>query len=183
MLIALALSQETNERIAAEIAPYAVSFASAAFVWLAGLGARWMAAHTKNANIQTGIVRLNDAVNVAVRAAEQTTVAALKANTGNGRLSYHDGKLVADQVIASVKDHFGPKDLIELAKNLGVGDVTDLVRLRIEAAVQNLRAPDASPAPVAGVAAPAPAPSVQVPYATTTAAEDAISALRRAARR
>ncbi len=189
LAISLALSacsQETNEKLAAELAPYAAEAAAAALVWLAGWGARWMAAHTKNANIQTGIARLNDAVNVAVRAVEQTTVAAIKAQTGDGRLSPSEGRIVADQAIEAVKSHFGPKDLIELAKHMGVNDVTDLVRLRVEAAVQNMRAPDASPAPVAGVSTPAVAvvaSGVQVPYASAPAAVDAIEALHRAAHR
>ncbi len=184
-------SQSTNEQLAATLAPYAVSFASAAFLWLAAWGARWMAAHTKNANIRTGIERLNDAVNVTVRAVEQTMVTSLKARTSGGRLSSADARATLEAAINSVKDHFGPKDLVKLAKDLGVDDLTDLVRVRIEAAVQNMRAPDASPGPVAGVAAPAPAPAPAIVVTPATIVEpgskpsglDAIAALHRAAGR
>lgn len=176
-------SQATNEQLAATLAPYAVSFASAGFLWLAAWGARWMAAHTKNANIKTGIERLNDAVNVAVRAVEQTTVTSLKARTAGGRLSSTDARATLEAAINSVKDHFGPKDLGALAKNLGVDDLTDLVRVRVEAAVQEMRQPNTVPVAVVPAPAIVVTPATIVDAGSKPAALDAIAALHRAAGR
>lgn len=163
-------TRETNERLAAELAPYALSAGVSGFLWLSAWAARWFAAHTKNGKLAAGILRLNDAVSVSVRAIEQTTAAALKAKTDSGKLTKTDALAVRDAALAAVKDHFGPKDLAALAKTFGVQDLTDILTRRIEAAVFDMKA---APAPVvAAPVAPAGSPGA-----------DAIAALLRAAKR
>lgn len=111
--------------------------------WLSLKLAALIKAKTDNAYVQGVLLRLNDAVWVAVREVEQTLVATLKATEANGKLTETARMNAKSAAIATIKEHLGPKGLAELAEVLGLtGQAVDaFLGKRVEAAVNASKAP------------------------------------------
>jgi hypothetical protein len=92
----------------------------AAIGWASFRLAGYIKAHTKNAQVQGVLLRLNDAVFHAVSSLEQTVVVAAKLSAQDGRLTAVAGAAVKGAAIASIKTHLGKAGVAELQSVLGV---------------------------------------------------------------
>lgn len=108
----------------------------AAVTYLSVRLASLIKAKTSNAYLQGVLLRLNDAVVVAVKEVNQTMVEALKASDG-GKLSETSKQNAKLAALQTIKAHLGPKGIAELAEVFGVAGVAldNLLGTRIEAAV------------------------------------------------
>jgi len=128
-----------------------------ALAWLAAKGAQLISAKVQNEYLRGVLVRLDDAVFVAIREVEQVTVEAIKSASADGTLTSEEREKVKQAALDSVKSHLGMKGLAELARVLGLSDgtVDKLLSTRIEAAVYDLRGSSTrsfgSDAPIAAV--------------------------------
>ena len=109
--------------------------------WLSVKAAQLISAKVKNEYLRGVLVRIDDAVLVAVREVEQVTVDALKEANADGQLTAEERAKVKQAALDTVKSHLGLKGLAELAKVLGLegGAIEKLLSSRVEAAVHDLR--------------------------------------------
>ena len=121
----------------------------AALGWLSWRAAGWIKAHTKNAQVQGILLRLDDAVFTAVSSLEQTVVVAAKTAASDGQLTKSDGAAVKAAALAEIKSHLGPKGIAELQAILGIkaDGLDSFLSSRIEASV--LQMPVVTQVPVA----------------------------------
>lgn len=126
----------------------------AALTWLAAKVAQLIHAKVKNEYLRGVLVRLDDAVLVAVREVHQVTVEELKAASADGKLTPDERARVKQVAVDAVKSHLGKRGLAELAKVLGLGDglIDKLLGTRVEAAVHDLKQARANP--IGGVSGP-----------------------------
>jgi len=112
----------------------------AALGWVCVRLASFIKAHTKNAQVQGILLRLNDAVFAAVGALEQTMVVAAKVAASDGQLTKSDGAAVKAAALANVKSHLGPQGIAELQAILDVqpAALDSYLSSRIEAQVLQL---------------------------------------------
>jgi hypothetical protein len=105
--------------------------------------ATFIAAHAKNTAVQGVLVRLNDAVETAVLALEQTMVMTAKAAAGGGKMPKEIAAQVKQAALDEVKSHLGDKGLAELQVILGVHklDLDAFLATRIEATVMDTSVP------------------------------------------
>lgn len=125
--------------------------------WLSVKAAQLISAKVKNEYLKGVLVRLDDAVLVAVREVQQVTVDALKAASADGRLTPDERTKVKQAAIDSIKSHLGTKGIAEVARVLGLEDgaVDKLLSTRVEAAVHDLKSVRSTSAPgTAGDAVP-----------------------------
>ncbi len=113
----------------------------AALTWVAARLAQYVSAKVKNEWVRGALVRLDDAVLVAVREVQQVTVEAIKAGSADGKLTPEERTRAKQAAIDSVKSHLGMKGIAELAKILGLEDgaIEKLLSSRVEAAVHDLK--------------------------------------------
>lgn len=119
--------------------------------WLSMRLAALIKANTSNAYLQGVLLRLNDAVAIAVRETQQVMVEQLKKTDPTGKLTETAKANAKAAAIATIKAHLGPKGITELATVFGVaGPALDgLLGARVEAAVAaSKERSDAVPFPV-----------------------------------
>ena len=154
----------------------------AALGWLSWRAAGWIKAHTKNAQVQGILLRLDDAVFTAVSALEQTVVVAAKTAARDGQLTKSDGAAVKAAALAEIKSHLGPKGIAELQAILGVqpDGLDSFISSRIEASVLQMpvvtqvpEAPQQDAVRVQTVRAPDPG-SVTTPVSASEAETPAL---------
>jgi hypothetical protein len=104
--------------------------------WLTWRFQQWVATKTKNESVRHVASYLSDLVEIAVKAAEQTTVKAIRTKNG-GTLSVEEGKAIANETLLAVKGHLGQTGADELCKILRLQPeaVDKLIAAKIEAAV------------------------------------------------
>jgi hypothetical protein len=147
----------------ASIIPQALDLLTPVFLavigWLSFQAAGWIRAHTKNAQVQGILLRLDDAVATAVGSLEQTVVVAAKSAAADGQLTKADGAAVKAAALAEIKSHLGPKGIAELQAILGIkpDGLDSFLSSRIEASVLQMPVKmqfDAEPLQVPVVQAP-----------------------------
>lgn len=128
----------------------------AALTWAAAKLAALTRARIDNEYLKGVLLRLDDAVLVAVKELQQTVVSELKAASADGSLDELEQVRVKEAALANVKSYLGPKGLAVLAKILGLSDgsLEKLLSARIEAAVHDIRLAERS-LPTAPYAEPA----------------------------
>jgi hypothetical protein len=110
--------------------------------WLALKATQLITAKVKNEYLRGVLVRLDDAVLVAVREVQQVTVDGLKAASADGQLTPEERAKVKETALSTIKSHLGAKGLAEVANILGLenGTLDKLLSTRVEAAVHDLKA-------------------------------------------
>lgn len=113
----------------------------AALTWAGLKVAALINAKTKNEYLRGVFLRLNDAVLAAVRETEQTIVAELKTAAADGKLTDLEKLTVKRAALDSVKMHFGPAGIGEIAKtlNLDQDGLERMIGARVEAAVHDMK--------------------------------------------
>ncbi len=114
----------------------------AALSWLSLQAAGLIKAKVKHENVRGILMRLDDAVFVAVRQVQQVVVDQLKAASADGTLTPEEGRQVKVATLEAIRSYVGPKGVLEICKILGLGD-DELERVlgpRVEAAVFELNA-------------------------------------------
>jgi hypothetical protein len=114
----------------------------AALSWLSLQAAGLIKTRTKHENVKGTLLRLDDAVFVAVRQIQQVIVEQLKAASADGTLTAEERDQVKTATLDAVRSYVGPKGVLEICKILGLGDA-ELERVlgpRVEAAVFELNA-------------------------------------------
>jgi hypothetical protein len=117
-------------------------FLLAALSWLSLQLAGLIKAKVKHENVRGTLLRLDDAVFVAVRQVYSTVVEELKAAAADGVLTAEERQAVKRAVLDAVRSYVGPKGLLEVGRALGLGD-DELDRVlgpRVQAAVYELNA-------------------------------------------
>jgi len=114
----------------------------AALTWVAAKLAQLLRAKIKNEYLKGALVRLDDAILVAVKDLQQSVVDEIKAASADGKISDDEKKRIKEKALANVKAHLGTKGLSELATILGLdgGALDGVLSSRVEAAVHDLRA-------------------------------------------
>ena len=149
----MTLRQQLSQFII-QAAPYAFALLLALVAWLGKKASAWLTAHTKlmdNALVVAFLGRLNVAATQAVQAVEQTTVAALKAKTGQS-LTVADAVVAKDAAVALIKQNLGgPAGVAKVQEILGVPDIETYLASVVEAKVGELKSgTSASPPPPTG---------------------------------
>ena len=153
----------------ASIIPQAIDLLTplilAALGWLSWRAAGWIKAHTKNAQVQGVLLRLDDAVFTAVSALEQTVVVAAKTASSDGQLTKSDGAAVKAAALAEIKSHLGPKGIAELQAILGIkSDALDsFLSSRIESSVLQMPVSTQLPADQGSVKTPVSSTEAETP--------------------
>jgi hypothetical protein len=114
----------------------------AALSWLSLHAAGLIKTKVKHENVRGTLLRLDDAVFVAVRHIQQVVVDQLKAASADGTLTTEERRQVKVATLEAVRSYVGPKGVLEICKILGLGN-DDLERVlgpRVEAAVFELNA-------------------------------------------
>jgi hypothetical protein len=114
----------------------------AALSWLSLQAAGLIKAKIKHENVKGTLLRLDDAVFVAVRQIQQVIVDQLKAASADGTLTSAEREQVKVATLQAVRSYVGPKGLLEICKILGLGDgeLECVLGPRVEAAVYELNA-------------------------------------------
>ena len=114
----------------------------AALSWLSLQAAGLIKTKVKHENVRGTLLRLDDAIFVAVRQIQQVIVDQLKAASADGTLTPEERRQVKLATLEAVRSYVGPKGVLEICKILGLGD-HELERVlgpRVEAAVFELNA-------------------------------------------
>jgi hypothetical protein len=114
----------------------------AALSWLSLQAAGLIKAKVKHENVRGTLLRLDDAVFVAVRQIQQVLVDRLKAARVDGTLTADEGRQVKLATLEAVRSYVGPKGILEICRILGLKDVEfeRVLDPRVEAAVFELNA-------------------------------------------
>ena len=114
----------------------------AALSWLSLRIAALINAKVKNERIQGILLRLDDAVFLAVREVEQVFVSMLKTASEDGVLTAEERRQAKDAALRAARSYLGTRGLAELGKVLGLpeDEVDRVIGGRVEAAVYNMRA-------------------------------------------
>ena len=119
--------------------------------WLGGRVGELVQAKVGNETLRGVLLRLQDAVETAVKDLEQTVVADAKAAASDGRISREEGRRIKDKAVRQVKSYLGPTGLKQLGEVLGLWElsVEDFIGSKVEASVLDLKraAPPAAPVP------------------------------------
>lgn len=109
--------------------------------WVGVQVAAFIRARTKNEVVSGVLIRLDDAVIVAVKESLQVYVDAIKEASQDGRLTDDEKARAKELAIASVKSHIGVKGLKEIVTVLGLdaGMLDKFIGSRIEAAVSDTK--------------------------------------------
>ena len=114
----------------------------AALSWLSLQAAGLIMTRIKHENIKGTLLRLDDAVFVAVRQVQQVVVEQLKAASADGALTAAERRQVKVATLEAIRLYMGPKGILEICRILGLKD-EELERVlgpRVEAAVFELNA-------------------------------------------
>jgi hypothetical protein len=114
----------------------------AALSWLSLQAAGLIKAKVKHENVRGTLLRLDDAVFVAVRQIQQVVVDQLKAASADGTLTADERRQVKMATLEAVRSYVGPKGVLEICRIMGLKD-DELERVlgpRVEAAVFELNA-------------------------------------------
>lgn len=115
---------------------YVVPVLGALLTALVGFGIQWLRAKTRDLKWQSVLDQLDDAVDTAVAAVQQSVVDGLKA-AGDGKLTKFEAKEAAAAALDAVKLTLGTKGLATLASAMQAGQeaVEGYLRSKVEAAV------------------------------------------------
>ncbi len=115
----------------------------AALSWLSIRAAQLITAKVRNEYLQGMLLRLDDAIFVAIREVQQLAVEQLKTASADGSLSADDRKRVKEAALEAVRGYLGPKGLVEAGRVLGLknGELDKVLSTRVEAAVYELNRP------------------------------------------
>lgn len=119
------------------ISPLAVGV----FAWVAGKLSQLIAARVKNEYLRGVFMRLDDTVVSVVREIHQVTVAAIKANSVDGKIPAGARETIRNAALTAIKAHLGTKGLADVTRVLGLnGDGLErLLGTKVEAAVHDLK--------------------------------------------
>lgn len=128
-------------RVMIEVVEALAPVLMAALTWAGLKVAGLINAKTKNEYLRGVFLRLNDAVLAAVRETEQTIVAQLKTAAADGKLTDDEKRDVKRAALDSVKAHFGPSGMSDIAKTLDLGEdsLEKMISARLEAAVHDMK--------------------------------------------
>jgi len=119
-----------------------IGIASIAIVQLKGKATAWLGSLSDDRRWDAAIGKLDEATTAAVQAVEQSVVGSLKSVDPVGSLSPAQAAEARDAAIAAAKLHLGPAVWREIMSSLKLepGELEELMRTRIEAAVHKMRA-------------------------------------------
>lgn len=103
--------------------------------WATAETARFVRRRVKNDTVQGMLIRLNDAVAVAVGEVGQTVVPELKRAAADGRLTEAEAVMLRGMAVDRVKKILSERGVSEAQKVLQIEDFEDWITARIEAAV------------------------------------------------
>jgi len=118
----------------------------AALSWLSLQAAGLIQAKVKHENVRGTLLRLDDAVFVAVRQIQQVIVDQLKAASADGTLTADERRQVKVATLEAIRSYMGPKGILEICRILGLKDdeLERVVGPRVDAAVFELNARNAT---------------------------------------
>ena len=114
----------------------------AALSWLSLQAAGLIQVKVKHENVRGTLLRLDDAVFVAVRQIQQVIVDQLKAASADGTLTADERRQVKAATLEAIRSYMGPKGILEICRILGLKDdeLERVVGPRVDAAVFELNA-------------------------------------------
>jgi hypothetical protein len=120
-----------------QLLSYVVPVLGALLVALVGFGIQWIRAKTADLKWQSVLDQLEDAVDTAVAAVQQTTVDALQKAASDGKLTAAEAQSAFGSALSQVKAILGTKGMAALQATLHAGQETieAYLRAKIEASV------------------------------------------------
>src|SRR6266545_852758 len=94
----------------------------AALSWLSLQAAGLIQVKVKHENVRGTLLRLDDAVFVAVRQIQQVIVDQLKAASADGTLTADERRHVKVATLEAIRSYMGPKGILEICRILGLKD-------------------------------------------------------------
>ena len=107
--------------------------------WFSFVTTRWINARIRNEYLKGALLRLDDAVYIAVRAVQQTVVDDLRAKADDGKITPREATEAKNRAVQSVKDYLGAKGLAELQRVLDLDAITRMIEGKVETAVHELK--------------------------------------------
>jgi len=129
---------------AAQLAEPLGQLLAASLIAFVGFGIRFLRARTSSTYLDSALLRLDDAVRTAVRDVHQRIRSQISEATEDGKLSPSEARGIKDAAVDAVKGYLGDKGLAELKRVLGPEELEQVIRGKIEEAVLDLKAEQAS---------------------------------------
>lgn len=170
------MSTDQKAAILVTYAPVIGTVLLAGFGWLVKLARGYLIARTKSVKFHDAVTRVAYALTTAVGEIEQTTVKALKEQSGGGRLTPEGRKVAVNAAMDSIRNHLGA-GITEIQAAMGPEDLTEALRSGVEALMDARNSAGAPVIPPAVKAVAAVAANQLAPIA----ANSAIEALHKAA--
>jgi hypothetical protein len=133
----VAESPSTWASLGWQLLSYVVPVLGALLVALVGFGIQWIRAKTADLKWQSVLDQLEDAVDTAVAAVQQTTVDALQKAASDGKLTAAEAQAAFGSALSQVKAILGTKGMAALQATLHAGQETieAYLHAKIEASV------------------------------------------------
>lgn len=125
-----------------QVLSYVTPVLGSLLIALVGFGIQWLRVKTADLKWQAVLDQLEDAVDTAVAAVQQTVVDALRKAAEDGTLTDAEAKTAFAQALAQVKAIIGEKGLAALRSGMDAGkdELESYLRAKIEAAVATQKA-------------------------------------------